>query len=68
MDEQRVDVRAAIAARNAATSSSAYERGFHARGFWLKNWIACAPRSTPRATAFAGPPAGETAAPISIVS
>ena len=41
-------------------------RGFHARGFWLKIWIARAPRSVPRATAFAGPPAGETWAPISI--
>jgi hypothetical protein len=34
----------------------------------LKIWIACAPRSTPRATAFAGPPAGETCEPISIGS
>src|SRR3954470_21602035 len=40
--------------------------GFHARGFWLKIWIARAPRSVPRSTALAGPPAGETCAPISI--
>jgi hypothetical protein len=32
----------------------------------LKIWIAFAPRSMPRAIAFAGPPAGETCAPISI--
>jgi len=32
----------------------------------LKIWIARAPRSIPRSTAFAGPPAGETCAPISI--
>src|SRR3954471_12314294 len=40
--------------------------GFHARGFWLKIWIARAPRSAPRSTALAGPPAGETWAPMSI--
>src|SRR3712207_9167199 len=55
----------AIASRNAAISSSLYSRGFHARGFWLKIWIARAPRSTPRPTALAGPPAGETWAPVS---
>src|ERR687884_940122 len=43
-------------------------RGFHARGFWLKNWIERQFRSTPRCTAFAGPPAGETCAPMSMES
>src|SRR5579875_2114650 len=37
------------------------------RGDWLKIWIARQPRSTPRCTAFASPPAGETCAPISTV-
>src|SRR3954463_14420818 len=36
------------------------------RGDWLKIWIAPAPSSTPRSTALAGPPAGETWAPMSI--
>src|SRR3954465_14644735 len=54
------------ASRNAAASSSVYSRTRRARGFWLKNWIARQPRSSPRATAFAGPPAGETWAPISM--
>src|SRR4051794_40008682 len=36
------------------------------RGDWLKIWIAWAPRSWPRSTAFAGPPAGETWAPMSM--
>ena len=38
-----------------------------ARGFWLKIWMERAPRSVPRSTAFAGPPLGETWAPISIL-
>ena len=38
---------------------------FHWRGLWLKIWIAVQWRSSPRLTAFAGPPAGETCAPIS---
>src|SRR3954452_15096103 len=59
---------APIASWNAATSSSEYTRGFQARGFWLKNWIERQPRSTPRSTAFAGPPAGETCAPMSMGS
>src|SRR3954463_14308211 len=59
---------APIASWNAATSSSAYTRGFHARGLWLKNWIERQVRSTPRCTAFAGPPAGETCAPMSMES
>src|SRR5687768_9112002 len=37
------------------------------RGLWLKTWIASHPRSTPRSTALAIPPAVETCAPISIV-
>src|SRR3954452_15590953 len=57
---------APIASWNAATSSSEYTRGFQARGFWLKIWIEWQPRSTPRCTAFAGPPAGETCAPMSM--
>ena len=59
---------ASKASRYAATSSSWYSRTRHARGFWLKNWIAWAPRSSPRPTAFAGPPAGDTWAPTSIRS
>src|SRR5688500_8511083 len=55
-----------IAAWKASTSSAEYSRGFHARGFWLKIWIAWQPRSTPRCTAFATPPAGETWPPMSI--
>src|SRR3954470_13340862 len=55
-----------IAAWKAFTSSAPYSRDFQARGFWLKIWIARQSRSTPRATALAGPPAGETWAPISI--
>src|SRR3954467_6767086 len=58
----------AIASWNAETSSSEYSRGRQARGLRLKNWIARHARSTPRCTALAGPPAGETWAPISIVS
>src|SRR3954462_4363015 len=58
----------AIASPKAATSSSLYSRGRQARGFWLKIWIARAPFSTPRSTAFAGPPAGETWAPMSTAS
>src|SRR3954452_21849480 len=58
----------AIASRKAATSSPEYSRGRQARGFWLKIWIARAPFSTPRSTAFAGPPAGETWAPMSTAS
>src|SRR5690348_2261103 len=55
-----------MAVLKAAISSSEYSRGRHARGLWLKNWIERQPRATPRSTAFAGPPAGETWAPISI--
>src|SRR5919202_3606861 len=58
----------AIAARKSATSSAEYSRGFHARGFWLKIWMDRQARSIPRSTALAGPPAGETWAPISIAS
>src|SRR3954469_11343168 len=54
------------AARNSAICSSEYTVGFHARGFWLKIWMDWQPRSSPRCTAFAGPPAGETWAPISM--
>ena len=43
-------------------------RGRHARGLWLKNWIASQPRSSPRCTALAGPPAGETWAPMSMAA
>src|SRR6476469_3546688 len=57
---------AASVSRNSTASSSVYSRARHARGLWLKNWIASAPRSTPRSTARAGPPAGETWAPTSI--
>src|SRR3954471_15804612 len=57
-----------MAAWNSATSSGEYTRGRHARGLWLKNWIASQPRSLPRSTAFAGPPAGETCAPMSMRS
>src|SRR4051795_10271381 len=49
----------------APTSSSGYSRGFHARGFWLKIWIASQPRSRPRSSALTRPPAGETWAPTS---
>src|SRR5215210_2560117 len=56
----------AIAARNSATSSAEYSRGLQARGLWLKNWIERQARSIPRSTALAGPPAGETCAPINI--
>ena len=52
----------------AATSSSVYSRERHARGLWLKIWMAWQPFSTPRSTAFAGPPAGETWAPISMAA
>src|SRR5690348_1195365 len=34
------------------------------RGLWLKIWIAWAPACAPRSTALAGPPAGETWAPM----
>src|SRR6478752_6137834 len=43
-------------------------RAFQARGLWLKIWIERQPRSRPRSTAFAGPPAGETCAPINTVA
>ena len=66
VDEQRVDVRVLDRRVEAATSSALYSRGAHARGFWLKIWIERAPFSTPRSTALAGPPAGETWAPISM--
>src|SRR4051812_50125618 len=56
----------AIAVWKSAISSSEYSRGRHARGLWLKNWIERQPSATPRSTAFAGPPAGETWAPINI--
>ena len=55
-----------MAAWKASTSSSLYTRARHARGLWLKIWIERQARSSPRFTAFAGPPAGETWAPISI--
>src|SRR3954451_11408225 len=54
------------AVSQSATSSSLYSRGFHARGFWLKIWIASQPFSRPRSSALAGPPAGETWAPMSM--
>src|SRR5687768_4312618 len=57
---------AAIASRKSATSSAEYSRGRQARGLWLKNWIDRQARSIPRSTALAGPPAGETCAPINI--
>src|SRR5215212_8149483 len=57
-----------IASWKAETSSSEYWRGRQARGLWLKIWIALQARSTPRATALAGPPAGETCAPINMNS
>src|SRR3954451_17489108 len=53
--------------RKAATSSSGYSRGFQARGFWLKIWMASQPFSSPRSRALGTPPAGETWAPTSIV-
>src|SRR3954470_13174576 len=56
----------AIAVWKSAISSSEYSRGRQARGLWLKNWIERQPSATPRSTAFAGPPAGETWAPINI--
>src|SRR5919204_5094707 len=55
-----------IASWNAVTCASEYTVGFQARGFWLKIWIASQPFSTPRSTALAGPPAGETCAPMSM--
>src|SRR3954453_20201807 len=54
------------AASQSAISGSVYSRGFHARGFWLKIWIASQPFSRPRSSALAGPPAGETCAPMSM--
>src|SRR3954468_10375324 len=54
-------------ASKAVTSSSGYSRGFHARGFWLKIWMASQPFSSPRSRALGTPPAGETWAPTSIV-
>src|SRR3954469_6862254 len=53
-------------ASQSAISSSLYSRGFHARGFWLKIWIASQPFSRARSSALAGPPAGETWAPMSM--
>src|SRR2546430_10740064 len=38
------------------------------RGDWLKIWIARQPRSVPRSTALARPPARETCAPISMAA
>src|SRR2546430_5669560 len=38
------------------------------RGDWLKIWIARQPRSVPRSTALARPPARETCAPISMAT
>src|SRR4051812_17666559 len=52
-------------ASQSAISSSLYSRGFQARGFWLKIWIASQPFSRPRSSALAGPPAGDTWAPMS---
>src|SRR6476661_6149191 len=57
---------ASSASRNSATASSEYTEGRHIRGLWLKIWMDWQPRSSPRCTAFAGPPAGETWAPISM--
>src|SRR5918996_3566419 len=54
------------ASRKAAKSSSEYRVGRHARGLWLKIWIASASRSTPRSTARSSPPAVETWIPISM--
>ena len=67
MDHERLDVcESFIAAWKASTSSSLYTRERQARGLWLKIWIERQARSSPRFTAFAGPPAGETWAPINI--
>ena len=45
---------------NSATSSGFQLVGRHWRGFWLNTWIDSAPISTPRAWAFARPPAVDT--------
>src|SRR6476646_1765234 len=59
---------ASIASRKAAKSSSPYFVGRHMRGLWLKIWIDSQPRSSPRSTAFASPPAVETCAPTNMTS
>ena len=67
VDHQRLDVRALhrlVEGGDLLVGVDA--RASTARGFWLKIWIERQPRSSPRSTAFAGPPAGETWAPINI--
>src|SRR6476469_565018 len=59
---------ASIASRQAAKSSSPYFVGRHMRGLWLKIWIDSQPRSSPRSTALARPPAVETCAPTNMTS
>src|SRR6478752_1072920 len=59
---------AAIASRKAAKSSSPKFVGRHMRGLWLKIWIDSQPRSSPRSTALASPPAVETCAPTNMTS
>ena len=67
MDQQRVDVRARPSPRGRRRPPRRSRRAAStARGLWLKIWIERQPRSSPRSTAFAGPPAGETWAPISM--
>src|SRR6476660_3955433 len=58
----------AIASLKAAKSSSPYLVGRHMRGLWLKIWIDSQPRSSPRSTALASPPAVETCAPTNMKS
>src|SRR5262245_20895793 len=52
--------------RNSAKSSGPYLVGRHIRGLWWKIWIDSQPRSSPRSTALASPPAVETCAPINM--
>src|SRR6478735_5814126 len=59
---------ASIASRKAAKSSSPYLVGRHMRGLWLKIWIDSQPRSSPRSTALASPPAVDTCAPTNMTS
>src|SRR6476660_3408792 len=58
----------AIASLKAAKSSSPYFVGRHMRGLGLKIWIDSQPRSSPRSTALASPPAVETCAPTNMTS
>src|SRR6476469_8956895 len=58
----------AIASRKAAKSSSPKFVGRHMRGIWLKIWIDSQPRSSPRSTALASPPAVATCAPINMTN